>query len=171
MFASYSYLCSQSTSYLINYEIQSHVFNALNEKKIKWLRIPCLSAWCALSIISTVTRTAGVAEVFFKGLAILFTAPLAKEPISSAKKGLNEVFSHTGKNILRAAFTPFGFIGGALTLIAEPKKFILEMNECMKINVIHAKKNTIGSIEHYKDLATVDGIAKEKFLDYQNFLA
>lgn len=172
MFASYSYLCSQSSSYSINYEIQSRAFNLLDEKlgKIIVIRLPYLAAWSALSMVTATTRTIGIAEVLFKGLGILLTAPLADNPLCNAKLGLHEIFVHTPKNVLRAFLTPFGFMGGAFCILTNPEFFIIAMHECMKINVTHAKKHSIGSVEHYDDLASVDGIAYERFLRYQRVI-
>jgi|GEM_PF-4130965 len=118
-------------------------------------------------MLTAVTRILSIAEVFFKGLTLVFTAPIALNPLRNFKFGLHEIFVHTPKNILRTITTPLEFIGGVFSILIEPKLFVIEMHECMKINVIHAQRNSIGSNEHYNDLAFVDGIANQKFIDYQ----
>jgi hypothetical protein len=169
MIEQWSALCSPSYSYLVNYQIQSDMYNCWdkNTEKAQWLRVSGIGVWTASNVITVVTRIAGIAEVFIKGSSALLSTPFKENKINNVKVGLNEICVHMPKNILRTIFVPVEFIGGTIFILAGPKTFTMEMVECMKVNLSHAKNGTLHSVEHKKDLGFVDGIVKPKFMAYQ----
>jgi hypothetical protein len=158
-----------SPSYLIHSEIQSSMFNLFNEKteKTQWLRIPTTGLWSASCLVKLAVRIFSIVEVFFKGLGILFSAPFANQRLTNTKIGLNEIFVHTPKNILNTVFLPIEFIGGLIDILSEPKFFIISMTECLKLNLIHKKADTFGSVEHKEDIYEASGKSYERCLNYQ----
>jgi hypothetical protein len=175
MFHYFPSLCSTANSYWVNYEIQSCLYNWLDDNTEEPTHLKSLgfAVWCVSSLVTTITRIAGIAEVFFVGLGILLTAPLTAKPIENAKIGLNEIFVHTPKNVLRTVSTIAEFLFGALYLFFgyescfDAKGFTMNMVEYMKFNLKHARNGTIHSDEHKNDLRCVDGIAGRRFKQYQ----
>jgi hypothetical protein len=170
MFSSDIKLTSSSYSYAINYKIQSPMFNWFDEKteKTKWIRFPATCAFIASTAITTVTRIMAVAESLFFGSAILLSSPFSKKKMENAKLGLHEISVHTPKNILRVGFiTVEIFVDGIYGVLKNPKYYIISMSESMKVNLDYAKKGTIASIEHGKNLYNADEIAYIRLLKYQ----
>jgi len=169
MYFDYDNLISSSTSYLVNYEIQFKMYDWLDKKteETQWLKLPGIGMCCASTLVTTVTRVSGIAEVFFKGLGILATSPFTNNRINNAKLGLSEIFVHTPKNVLRSACIPVEFIYGVIFNLCEPKFFTIETSNWMKVNVIHARAGTVGSYNYKQDMIEVAGISYERFLNYQ----
>jgi len=138
-----------------------------NTEETQWLKLPALGMWCASNTLTTVTGTAGIAEVFFKGLGILATSPFTNNRIDNAKIGLCEIFVHAPKNVLRTIFVPIDFLCGIIPVCVEPKHAIMKVAECMRINLLHAKKGTLKSPKHENDLDCLQSIVKPKFMKYQ----
>ncbi|HRD55587.1 MAG TPA: hypothetical protein PLC42_04230 [Parachlamydiaceae bacterium] len=169
MLASYSNLCSPSFSYLINYEIQSRMYNWFDKitDERQWLRLPGICIWTASNIGTIITRIAGVVETFFNGTSVLLSAPFTDNCLSNATLGLRQIFVHTPKNFLRTIFIPVEFIFGAAFNFAAPKYFTILMSECMKVNLNHAKAGTIESKEHYIDLFRASGTSYSRLIKHQ----
>jgi hypothetical protein len=138
-----------------------------NTEETQWLKLPALGMWCVSNTLTTVTRTVGIVEVFFKGLGILATSPFTNNRIDNAKIGLCEIFVHAPKNVLRTIFVPMDFLCGTIPVCVEPKHAIMIVAECMKINLLHAQNGTLKSTEHKKDLGYLQGVVKPKFMKYQ----
>lgn len=166
----YSILCSPSCSYLINYQIQSNLYNWLDEKteETQLWRLPAVGIWSASTAITSITRVMGIAEVFFKGAGILLSSPLSRTPCNNAKIGVKEIFDHAPKNCLRVAFIPVEFFVGTIENLIEPKGFAMKMAQRMKINLAHAKAGTLKGAEHERELGFMEANAKPKFMDYQD---
>ncbi|HRD55774.1 MAG TPA: hypothetical protein PLC42_05185 [Parachlamydiaceae bacterium] len=169
MLPSTTHLCSSSFSYLVNYEIQSALYDWFDKvtDERKELKVSAVGVHCFSTIITTATRISGIVETFFGGFLILFCVPFNKK-FDEAKIGLHEIFVHTPKNILRTLVIPFGFFGGLIFNLCEPKYFTKITSNEMKANVIHARKGTIGTSAHRDDLCEADGISKGAFLKWQS---
>lgn len=169
MFATYSNLCSPSFCYLINYEIQSKMydwFDDVTEERMQ-LKLPGFGMLCVSNIITTITRVTAIAETFFDGSCILLSAPFTDNRLVNIKNGLHEILVHSPKNVLRTIFIPVEFTVGAVFNFAEPKYFTIWMSECMKVNLKHARAFTINTESHNSDLAYTSGISYGRLLKYQ----
>lgn len=170
LFSSKSFICSPSSSYYYNYKMQFQIFDYFDKytEENHPSKMMGLSVCAASNIITLMTRIAAVVEVFFGGLNILFSIPFQNERIHNLKSGLYEVFLHTSKNILRTCFTIIEFIDGVIFNFIEPKHYLMEIKECMRVNLLHAERGTINSSEHKKELNYVEGQVKPKFMKYQS---
>ena len=164
-----SFFCSPSYSYLVNYQIQSQIYNLLDEytEETEYLTSSGMGVWCVSNVITTIARVVGVAEVFIKGTGVFLSAPYTNNCIHNAKLGLNEIFVHTTKNILRTTCIPIDFFLGSIFIFIEPKSFTKEMAECMRVNLLHAERGTLHSDMHQNDLMSVSGVVKPDFMAYQ----
>jgi hypothetical protein len=154
-------LSSPCYSYLANYKIQHALYkwwDNYTPPENDCVRIPGLCVWTASSLVTLVTRVAGVAEVFLIGAGTIFINP---------KTGLKEVFIETPKNMLRVIHIPFMFFGGTILTLADPKYFTIFTLESAKANLEHARNKTIGTKKHAIDVGCTDGMAKRKFMEYQ----
>lgn len=169
MLEHFTSFCSPSYSYLINYKIQSKMYNLLDEntEETEYLTSSGLGVWCASISVSTIAKVVGIAEVFIKGSGLFLSSPFTDNRIHNAKLGLNEVFVHTPKNILRTACIPVEFFLGTILILIEPKSFTMEMAECMRVNLLHAENGTIHSDKHQRNLMSVSGVVKPKFMKWQ----
>ena len=169
MLECFSFFSSQSYSYLFNCHVQNKMYNWLdtNTEETQCLMLPGIGMWTASSLITLATRVAGVAEVFLKGSGYLLASPFTNNKALNAKIGLNEIFVHTPKNILRIACSPLDFLGGTIDIFIGPKSFTMRRVEYTRVNLLHTRAGTLHSKEHNDDLSEVEGIVKPKFMDYQ----
>lgn len=173
MLPSTSSLCSPTSSYLINYEIQFKFFKWVDQKteKTKWIRFPVACAFGVSNLVTLITRIMSVIETFFIGSKLLLSSPFSENKMEKAKLGLNKISIQTPKNILRLFFILIeAYVNGIFGVLMNPKFYIISHTETMKVNLIHARKGTIQSIEHDEDLYEADGIANQRLLSYQEVL-
>ncbi|MGZ3633291.1 MAG: hypothetical protein ACXU9U_02695 [Parachlamydiaceae bacterium] len=163
------FLCSSSYSYLLNYTIQSNMYDCAdkNTEETKDLKLFGMSVWCASNALTLVARVAAIPEVFLLGAGIFLTAPFTANPIKNGKIGLHEIFVHTPKNILRVACVPIEFFIGTILNYTDPKLLIIEMSKCMRVNLLHAKNGTLHSNKHLADLRGISGDVKVKYMAWQ----
>lgn len=161
-------LCSPSFSYLVNYEIQSSLYDWFDKitNDRDELKVPTVCVCCVSTMVTTATRISGVVETFFGGFLILFCIPFNKK-FDEGKLGLHEIFVHTPKNILRMAVIPFEFIHGLIFSLCEPKFFILIELHQLKVNLIHAKEGTIGTKPHKVDMRETEGTSYGNLIKWQ----
>jgi hypothetical protein len=165
---------SHSLSYAINCGIQSPMFKWLDEKteETEWVRFPAACAFIASNIITTATRITGVAESLLFGSVILLHSPFSQKKMENAKLGLHEISVHTPKNILRVAFVTIEVcVDGIFGVLMNPKFYIMHASECMKVNLEHSKKGTIGSLEHSRDSSEASGNAYNRLLRRQGVIS
>lgn len=169
MFMNRPSLCSPTFSYHVNYEIQSRMyewFDKLTDNR-KDLKLSGFGVLYVSNIITLSTRVSAIGETFLCGIGLLFLALYENKHQNNLKLGAHEIFVHTPKNVLRLAFTPVEFIFGMISHFAEPKFLVMEVNECMKINLKHSLNETLNSKEHVDDLRFVQSDIKPKFMKYQ----
>jgi len=147
--------------------------NWFDEKteRTKWIRFPAACAFVASNAVTTATRIMGVAESFLIGSAILLSAPFSEKKMENAKLGLYKISVQTPENILRVAFVTIEVcVDGIFGVLMNPKFYIMHMSECMKVNLDHSRKGTIGSLEHRSDSSEASGIAYQRLLRYQGVI-
>lgn len=164
-----SFTASPTQSCYLNYQIQSHIWNWLDDtsEEAQYSRLTIFGAWCGSNTITAIMRTVAVAEVFFKGSYNLLRAPFTEIPIINATTGIHELCVGIPKNILRMLFTIGEFIIEIPLLLIHPKYFTMTVAECMKRNLKHAEVGSLSSNAHKQDLACIDGIVKPTFMKYQ----
>lgn len=151
-------LISQCNSYHFNYWAIDKMYTWLDKEtpvERSWIRLPCLAVWTGSSLTTLAARIASVFEAFFVGLRYLVYS-VYKRDISLAKKGVYEILQHMPKQFLRAAVTPFMFLGGSFVAFAEPKWFVLWVLHINRVNLKHIRAKTLGSESHQKDLSGIN---------------
>ncbi len=153
----------------MNYKFQFYLYNNVDEKTefVQCLRLPIFLVHNISSVATFMARTAAIAETFFNGCGMLLMSSVSNEPRINAKKGMEEAFSHTAKNILRLAVLPLQYLAESFILCAEPKAFVIEKVVYLRVDLKHAMAKTLGSEEHDKDQNNLHVISYNTFRSYQ----
>ncbi|MGB7128835.1 MAG: hypothetical protein WBD50_07105, partial [Candidatus Rhabdochlamydia sp.] len=122
-----------------NYQIQYQIFNYLDKttEQTKWLRPPAFLAFGVSSLAYFTTRTLSVLELTIHGLVLSSSSENRARGWILLKRAPCQV-----GNLV--AILPNALIN-AITIIGEPKFYILSNSEHMKVNRIHLEAGTIGT--------------------------
>lgn len=149
-----------------NYQIQYQIFNYLDKstEQTQKLRFPAFLAFSASNLVHLITGTASIAELAIHGLGLVFTSYPSSERNQRGQALLKRIpLRFAG---LFIAF-PVVSIINTVFIIGEPKLYILNNVEYMKVNRIHLEAGTIGTQAYEADSQMTDGRAKRKLLEWQ----
>lgn len=116
-------------------------------------------------VITLALRICGLVECLSLGTYNIIISPVTGK--ENLKKGMQRVFVEFPTEALKTVCLPFGCLIDYIYILVEPKHFTIEMSKCMKVNIEHFEKNSIGSEEHSRDLSEASGVANNMFMEWQ----
>lgn len=144
-----------------NYQIQYQIFNYLDKtiEQTKWLRPPAFIAFGVSSLACFTTRTLSVLELTIQGLVLYSSS-------ENRARGWILLKRVPCQLVDLAAILPNALVNAA-TIIGEPRFYILNNVEYMKVNRMHLEAGTIGTQPYEIDSQRAVGRAKEKLVEGQ----
>lgn len=155
----YSPIVSHSDK--LNYRVQAYIYNKLDKaiERTKSLRLPAFLALSTSTLANLILRISSATEMTIHGISHLFMAPFSEDRKSHLNSARVLLVQGPYK-ALEVVLLPLEVIMDSTFLVFVPKNFIYQRIEKSKVNLIHSKEGTIGSLEYKNDLD--DAISKAK---------
>lgn len=154
-----------SSSEKLGCKIQYKIFDFLDQKTeyVQWLRPPAFLALGASITTHLVAKTASSVELTFRGIQLVHSST----PNSENRKRGWSMIKKAPYELREWLGLPIALIWFGVFIIKEPKHYILESFEMLKVELKHMEAGTIDSEDYKNDLYDANSIVKDRLMEWQ----
>ena len=110
-----------------------------------------------------IAKTASSVELTFRGIQLIHSST----PHSENRKRAWDMIYKAPCEVMEYLLFPFVLIYFGVSIIKEPKYYILQSSEMSKVALRHAEAGTIDSEDHKNDLYDANSIIKDRLMEWQ----